>query len=348
MDPRNKHCLLSTVIVMITLLLTACGATTLANTPDICGETETVRAGEFAWPYTPENSGLESKNIRTLTMAQNGLWIGYAGGVGVGHFDGKHWRFCRETPHVNAIAIDENGHPWVGTDAPPGGPALLHYDGTVWTDYTQNLPDYRVYDLTWHDGNLYVGTWEGVAQFDGQDWTVPYNTQRNIFENHIHAVAFARNGDVGFFAIKGVSTWLHQGIWRPLVTPEMNMVTAVIGLATDQIREATEHPTEPEVWIAGEGGNVVVYDYEVDEWRQIATPNIQVSDLEFDHYGRAWIATAGGTFYYENDSWVPMPYDYPALSLAFGCKGCVFNQDKAFLATNGFGLMEVDVPQFTK
>lgn len=321
--------------------------------PNVCGETETVQADELVGPYTPENSGLKSKIIRTLTMGPNGLWVGYAGGVGLSYFDGESWRFCGQMPHVNAIVLDAQGHPWVGTDAPPGGPALLHYDGTIWTDYTKSLPDYRVYDLYYFNNNLLVATWEGVAQYDGRGgWTVPYNTTKNIFDNHIDAIAFTQRGDIWFGSIGRGLTWYSNALvpspWVLVDSPALNQTNAHHELGGDSVRKITVAPSGKQVWIASDGGDLTVYDYATNTWTRLPVPNNHVIDLKFDHYNRPWIVTAGGTFYLENGGiWVPV-FDYPALALAFGYEGGKFSQNVVFIGTDGFGLVQTNVPQPVK
>lgn len=247
------------------------------NRPNICGETHVVtqprvlpQNGEYA--YNLVNSGLKGMKIRTLRMGQDGLWIGYADNVGVGHFDGKLWRFCKETPHVNAIVLDKEGRPWVGTDAPPPqkempySNALLHYDGNTWIDESANLLDYRIYDLVLDQDNLYVANWEGVAKYDGSSWTVPYSTrQNNLLNDHVHAVAFIKHGDLWFGTIDRGITWYSASktpaLWISVqaenLVPGKNL--EVYDKDANKVREITISPNNEQVWIATDGVAVSGY-----------------------------------------------------------------------------------------
>lgn len=311
---------------------------------NICGETNATAVTRVTGPFTPENSAIKSVSIRTLEMGKNGLWLGYAGGEGIGFYDGSYWYFCRAAPHVNAIALDDQGHPWVGTDAPPMGESLLFFDGKEWVDRSIKLQDYRVYDLTFHNGNLYVGTWEGVAQFDGKDWTVPYSAIKNLFNNHTHAIAFARNGDKWFGSIdKGVS-WFQKTSdqWIHVDSSTSNQGGAIHELGGDNIREIVEHPSKPEVWIGSDPGQLTIFNYETNTWTRLDVPDQRVNDIDFDQYGRPWITTKGGTFYLEQGQWNLFDVN-PAYHLVFGCQNCTFNPSTVFIGTEGFGLVQKEV-----
>jgi sugar lactone lactonase YvrE len=80
---------------------------------------------------------------------------------------------------VNAIAVDEDGSLWFGTNA-----GVAHFDGGIWTVYnTSNsgLPhDTIMAIITNLDGSHWFGTdGGGVAHFDGSTWTV-YSTANSM------------------------------------------------------------------------------------------------------------------------------------------------------------------------
>lgn len=340
-------------VIIAVIAATAAIAVWFSSPTNICGEAETVQQKANVSQYLPDNSGVQSRGIRTLAMDQSGLWIGYAGSGGVGiadnagvsHFDGKLWRFCRQTPHVNAIAIDRNGRPWVGTDAPPRQNALLHFDGKEWRDYTSSLPDHRVYGLTFFQNNLYVATWEGVGQFDGRQWTLSYSTTQGTLSNsnHIHAIAFTHD-EVWFGTIdRGVIRLTSNGLLQEVSSPELNLSASVLQLGSDKIRRITISPSGDQVWFAADGGDLTVYDYS-DAWTRHAIPDNRVNDVQFDGLGRPWIATKGGVFYFDNDIWNSAS-QYPAYAVAFGCNGCTLPTSQYFIGTISDGLVWGYVPK---
>lgn len=326
--PRNLGILATVLIMGVAAIFMFSQPThvSIAPTPtpvsSVCGETEAVAqvsiptatvpssmpAPEYI--YTKSNSGLKSNSIRTLTKSKDGLWIGYGsadglGGsnnAGIGLFDGKAWRFCIQTSHVNAIAID--GYPWVGTDAKPGSGALLHFDGQRWADFTSFLPDYRIYALTIHNGILYVGTYQGIIQFDGKDWTVPkvvLNSQLSalVMQSHIHVITFS-HGDMWLGTInQGVIRMLADGTTQQIGSLKLGVMP---GLGGDMVRSIIESPSG-QVMVGEDGGGVDAYDYSTNTWHAIEVPDKHVNDMAYDEMGRLWIATAGGIHYYNPLSW---------------------------------------------
>ncbi len=352
MNSRRVSVLQAAVIGLLVVIAFSV-AMGMGKPRNICGETATIRQEKPEATHTTGNSGLKATSIRTLTMGKNGLWIGYATGidpkgVGVSHFDGKLWRFCGQMPHVNAIALDAQGNPWVGTDAPLVGTpptlqkSLMHFDGKTWVDHTQNLPDYRVYGLTFHDSKLYIATWSGVAVFDGSQWSVPYSRAKNLFDEHIHAIAF--HGDDTFFgSIEHGGTWLHNGVYIPLENYQFTSASALHELGGDKIRRITISPSGDQVWFAIDGGDVTMYNYTTNKWTRFPVPDNRVNDVEFDYLARPWIATTGGVFYFDHESWVAVD-KRPAYAVTFGCDGCPLPREQYFIGTISDGLAHGNVP----
>lgn len=328
-----------------------------------CGEKNTpIRQQDLsARVYTPDNSGIASAGARSLSVGKTGVWLGYAGGTGVGHFDGKSWRLCVQTPHVNAIVLDNNGRPWVGTDAPlVGNPpkaekSLMFFNGWSWEDRTWtgdklNIPDYRVYGLTWKDAILYVATWSGVGRYDGSKWYELYSIRTNTFINsdHIHAIAFARKdtwlGTIsqGVIRIKGGD---DLTIIQLITTPQLNLSTAVLELGGDNIRKITVSPSGNQVWFAADPGDVTVYDYTTDAWTRHPVPGgKKVNDVQFDQRGRPCVATTdeetGGVYCLGPNGWKNLlSTPTPTYAVGFGCKNCPFSEEEFLAGTVKSGLV---------
>ncbi len=317
-----------------------------SGSASICGEAETVTYGP-AITTTPENSGLKSWSVRTLTMGENGLWIGYAkgddpNGVGVSHYDGKLWRFCGQMPNVNSIALDEQGNPWVGTDGllvgtiPAPQKSLMHFENGVWVDYTSKLRDYRVRSVTFYRGILYVSTPFGLVEFDGNEWTISLSADLTSVlanDSSINSIAFT-HGEMWLGTDRRVIRILVDGSYQIFGGPAL-VDSPVLG--GDKIRKITVSPSDDQVWIAADPGDLAVYSYSTNEWTRYAIPRTRgVNDVEFDSAGRPCVATtdygSGGVYCLDNGVWKNL-VGAPTYTIAFGCDGCVFPRDELFAGT---------------
>ncbi len=91
-------------------------------------------------------------------------------------------------------------------------------EGGQWRIYTarDGLPSNRTYGLTVDGNNIWVGTYDGIAKFDGNAWSVPFSMQnRTIFYPSVHAIAFDNRRNIWIGHIdKGVSQYNSgEGKW---------------------------------------------------------------------------------------------------------------------------------------
>jgi ligand-binding sensor domain-containing protein len=97
---------------------------------------------------------------------------------------------------VNAVAIDDAGHPWFGTD----GAGVSAFDGTNWTAYTaaEGLASDNVLAIAIDEaGHIWFGTFGGVSRFNGSTWTT-YTTADGLPRNVVYAVAQDEAGHMWF------------------------------------------------------------------------------------------------------------------------------------------------------
>ncbi|HXZ25563.1 MAG TPA: two-component regulator propeller domain-containing protein, partial [Nitrospiria bacterium] len=107
--------------------------------------------------------------ISSLVDNQNRKWFG-TWGAGVSRYDGKTWTtFTKEQGlggnFVLRLALDPQGHVWVGTD---GGASW--YDGAHWHTIStaQGLPSNYVFSILFDDrGHRWFGTLNGLSVFRG-------------------------------------------------------------------------------------------------------------------------------------------------------------------------------------
>ncbi len=127
-------------------------------------------------PY-PGNSGLPYPEITALDVdTENRIWAGFGGpfGSGLGIKNGETWTIFRTTDgllHNYVNAIETRGiDAWAGSR---GGLNYLRSEGII-RSYTtaDGLPSDRVQCLCSGDSNtLWIGTDQGIAFFDGADFT---------------------------------------------------------------------------------------------------------------------------------------------------------------------------------
>src|SRR5207253_832930 len=103
--------------------------------------------------------------------------------------------------------------------------------------------------------NIWVATWQGIAKFDGRQWSVPYTVENHtLSNNHVHAIAFDSQGDIWVGHIQnGVSLYRAQdNTW-------LSFTAAPGGLGGNNIRGIVVRPAAdgPEsVWFATEDGGI--------------------------------------------------------------------------------------------
>ncbi|MCL4832771.1 MAG: hypothetical protein KJZ86_10030 [Caldilineaceae bacterium] len=310
--------------------------------------------------YTGQNTNglVLSDNVRSLAIDSRGLWIGYfPPPFGVGYYDGATWADCTgdldfPVTKVNALVIDGAGRVWAGTES--DGVAM--FDGTTWRQYTtaNGLPSEGIFGLTVQKGvdgkeRVWAATWEGTARFDGDRWSVPYSIHNGtLINNHIHDVEFDATGNVWIGYInQGVSQfhgvegrWIHHKRGQGTIGGDEMRVILVRPAGKDEAES---------VWFAsGDGG---VSRYQQGAWTVYTTtaglPDVGVTNLALDRYGRVWAATNKGDAYFDGVKWQQRTH-LPTNAIAFGpaCSACPFDADDIWTGSDGSGVTHSGLPLF--
>ena len=337
-----------------------CGAGQAAPIP-VDGSVDRFLRSEGVSSYSMQNTpGVLNDKVRKVFIDRTGLWIGYFAtdsnpASGLGHYDRttKNLSNCTHVPalegqNINAIVTDAAGSVWVGTEKN----GLAVFDGQEWLHYTteNGLPSNEIYGLTLDiDNNLWVSTWEGVAKFDGQAWTVPYTVQNDtLFNNHVHDTLFDGQGNIWVGHIeKGISRYNQAGgAWEHITaSPDGLSGDNVRGLALQ--KAAGDAPES--IWIATQDGGISQYQDGV--WTRHSTANGLPSDrvraVVVDKFNRVWAATAEGVSYWDADQWVPYNH-LDTYSIAFGIpcpdKDCSIDDDHVWTGTELYGLTQSRLP----
>ncbi len=331
----------------------------------ICGEQDKVKAengGEFlrhqgvsSFRIESTRGAVLSNKVRSLAIDQRGIWIGYFAtektpNSGLGIYNRETWSKCamasgQSGNNINALAIDSKDRVWATIEQ--GG--VLMFDGTAWHVYTTDngLPSNETFDLTIDkNDNIWVATWEGVAKYDGREWTVPYAAEIDgpLFRDHVQAIAIDSRGHIwlghpgsGVSESTDFNGWVHH-------SPSS---TGIGGDAVFDILVRNAEGTSSEsIWFATNNG---VSKYEEGLWVTYRTgdglPSNSVRTLAIDMYNRVWAATSGGVAYLDERTWVTYN-TIPTLSIAFGpeCAHCPFNADHVWTGTETLGLTHSRLP----
>lgn len=311
--------------------------------------------------FDPENTaGILNKKVRSVLIDRTGLWLGYFAtdqnnADGLGHFDKKNKLIsdCNHpgftaTTDVNALAVDQDGRLWVGTEKN----GISMFDGQNWRRFTRadGLPGDWIYDLyVDQDNRVYASTWDGIGLYENGQWKTLYQVgNHTIFDNRVHAVRIDSGGNIWVGQIEsGLSVyWKATDSWQHL-TRESGDIHG------NQARAITVQPAvdgrHEAVWIAFSDGGLERYSG--GEWTHFGQaeglPSDDAKDVEVDSLGRVWVATTGGVSYYDGARWIV--YDtLDTLSIAFGVdcpdKSCSIDADNVFTGTNSMGLTHSRLP----
>lgn len=358
----------STLTAVLPTVTFPSATSTASSAISVCGESTQIpvipNMGRFIRSqglsnFTVENTpGLLNNTIRALAIDPSGLWIGYFGteknpANGLAHFDKKSLANCglakiMEGLNINALAVSQSGMLWVGTEKN----GIASFDGKGWHLYNMRdgLPSNEIFTLTIDDkDNVWAGTWEGVAKFDGTSWSVPYSVENDtIFNNHITAFAFDSEKNIWVGHIRdGVSQYRQQDSrWISYMANQNELV----GNEVSSIIVRPKSDKQPEsVWFGTNGG---VNRFEQGKWTNYQVedglPSNAVSDLAMDRYGRIWAATDKGVSYFDDKIWkLYNSLNTTTIAIGSSCstdKPCPFDDDQVLTGTPTMGFTHSRLP----
>jgi hypothetical protein len=308
--------------------------------------------------FTVENSegAVLSDSVRTLSNSPEGLWIGYFSNQsqrgGIGNYDKESWSECLGSglvkgEKVNIVLADDFQRVWVGYEKH----GIAMFEGGRWVHVSteEGLPSVYIYSITVDkEGVVWAGTWEGIAKYDGSDWTVPYTVKNEtIYSDRVHAVAFDSSSNIWVGHItNGVSQYEYSsGKW-------VHHTAERTGLSGNNIRHILVKPETPgqseSVWFATSDGGISIYERGAWNFYDISNglPSNDVRALALDRYGRVWAATGAGVVYlHDSEEWVIYHnLNTSSIAIGTGCEGCVFDDDVVWTGTVEKGLTHSRLP----
>ncbi len=255
------------------------------------------RDGQWSSPNEEENFvGGYTYNI--FEDADSNIWV--ANREGVNFYDGESWILLDTEDGLSDgtpqdIAQDKDGNIWIATFR---NGINIESD----TGWMVALESEFIRDLNRGlDGNMYVGTNDGVMKYDYQDFTrftfvSEDSTDRSGYGNTVNDIIIDGNNNI--FA----GTWNGLGV----VTGQSILhFTSTIGLCSNFIGDLVED-AEGNIWIAGSNRGVSVYTQQ-NTWENYNLQNTFVGEYVYDLFrdsgDRMWVATSSGAYYFQNGQW---------------------------------------------
>ena len=191
-------------------------------------------------------------DVRAVAVdSENNKWAGtYNGGLAM--FDDTEWIVYTTSnsglsrDKVISIAIDPEGNKCIGTERA----GLCRFNGVSWSRYLSN----ETVNTTNFDseGNIWVGTENGLAVFDNTEWTFYNSTNSGLSNNSVTAVDFDSLGNSwigtyggGFFHFDGTN-WTNYNRYNS-VLPDIWIKSIIVEENGNKL-------------IGTEGGGLVIFN----------------------------------------------------------------------------------------
>jgi ligand-binding sensor domain-containing protein len=234
------------------------------------------------------------------------------------------WTDYTSRTEVTAL-IDDGNYLWVGsygglTKLDKGTGHMIHYNTA-----NSGLPDNMIMSIAKDlNGDLWIGTDNGLARFNGSDWIVYTSDNSPIPRNDITCVAIDENGIKWIGVFMGGLVKFDGSSWTIYNTGNS-------GLPTDDFRSIAID-TQGNKWIGTNGGGLAKFDgtnWTVYNPSNSGIPGVSVSSIAFDSDGNLWLGLGG--------------WNYPNGLVKFdGTVWTIYNESNSPLPSNTVRTIAVD------
>ena len=263
--------------------------------------------------YSIETGLIDNRVLTAIQRGSDGatgnegeIWVGTP--IGVIWSDGEAWHPVlnavdggRLNAGVQTIYEDKAGGLWFGL-LPGGSDKLSHFDGVQWRVFSgdDGLPKGDVHAIVADDtGNLWVGTTEGVAVYDGSNWEIFTTINSPLIDNDVQAMMRDREGVIWIGTTSGISLF-DRGEWSQL--------TKANGLASNNVQAIFESQNG-DIWVGTRDNGVSFSDR---SWEPITTydglNDNQVIAMSTDQNNQVWVGTPTGLNLYTQNGVETIPH----------------------------------------
>jgi len=225
-------------------------------------------------PTTADGEAIERWNSSTVTIVPAGTWINYT-----------------SRAEVTAI-VDDGNDLWVGSY---GGLTTLDKTTGEMTHYNaanSGLPDNMISDIARDvNGDWWIGTDNGLAKFDGTNWTVYTSANSPLPRDDITCLAIDADG------VKWIGVFMG-GLFRYDGVDWTVYNTGNSGLPNDDFRSIAIDE-DGNKWLGTNGGGLAKFDgmnWTVYNPSNSGLPGVSVSSIAFDANGHLWAGLCGWSY----------------------------------------------------
>jgi len=238
---------------------------------------------------------------------------------------------------VRALAVDENGEKWIGTDN-----GLLKYGNDSWTIFqaaSSPIPDNQIRAISVDsENNVWIGTFlGGIMRFDGENWTFFNTSNSDLPENQITDIDFDANENVWIATTGGLAKLDNT---ESISVFNGNIMENVWLLNVSSVAVDAQNL----VWVAPVNSGLLSLNVENNEFTnyQIANSNVPdntIIDIAIDNNNKKWLTTAAdGIGNFDNITFTNFNANATNLNSNSTTKIAVNQQNLVLVGTTNAGL----------
>jgi ligand-binding sensor domain-containing protein len=198
---------------------------------------------------------------------------------------------------VSSIAVDSDGHVWVGTF----GGGMSRFDGQEWFTYSTGhglADDWVTAVVVDNGGDVWAGTYgRGLSRFDGAQWTNYTAADSGLTNDWITALAIDRSGHLWVGTDSGGVSRFDGRNWQAFTPANSGLASFwVTALAADG----------DTLWVGTYDSGISRYDGRA--WQIYSTENSALADdhinaIAVDGRGWVWVGTDHGVNLFDGQNW---------------------------------------------
>jgi ligand-binding sensor domain-containing protein len=252
----------------------------------------------YAWQHYDRSNGLISDSCNSITIQENGDII-VAGTKGYSIFSSNIWTTYGTDIITKRIIRDKHGNYWYGHTE-----FVLNKNGKYYNLFSENRFLRNLVWSTFHDveGNLFVGTWDGLSIYKNDKWS---NYLNDPFNHQVREIVQDQTDS---------SVWLatSHGVWKFEEDSAYKVVDPLInGIITLNTIYIDQHNNK---WVGTYGKGALLFSEGI--WDtihlNIGTNGDYINAIYVDQNDITWFGTYEGLVKYKNGNYTlhDLPKDF--------------------------------------